>query len=89
MAHGTERGAEPEKTADSKQAEKPKRAMSKKALIKHVIALIGKKLENDELRPTVGDLARMWQLEKELLEETPKEIKVSWVEPEKEHASEK
>jgi len=31
----------------------------------------------------VGDFIRLLQLEKELAEETPREIKVTWVEPEK------
>ena len=53
-----------------------------------VIQNIEEKLKSDQLKPTVGDLIRLLQLEKELEEEQPKEIKVLWVEPrEKEHAS--
>ncbi len=72
--------------AETKQVGKTKRAKNKKALVKQAIRQIGEKIEKDELKPTVGDFIRLLQLEKELLEETPKEIKVSWVEPEeKEH----
>lgn len=56
-----------------------------------MIARIEEKLETDELKPSVSDLVRLLQLEKELTEEEqPKEIKVSWVErDEKDCASEK
>jgi hypothetical protein len=51
---------------------------------------IEKKLDADELKPSVGDLVRLLQLEKELVQEQPKEIKVSWVEPgEEERATDK
>ncbi|HEY1207582.1 MAG: hypothetical protein ABSH46_05015 [Bryobacteraceae bacterium] len=86
MAVDTKQGAKPGEMAETKHVEKPKRAKNKKALVKQVIQQIANRLENNELKPTVGDLFRALQLEKELLEETPKEIKVSWVEPdEKEH----
>jgi hypothetical protein len=87
MAVDTEQGAKPEEMVETKHVEKTKRAKNKKALVKQVIQQIAEKLENNELKPTVGDLFRALQLQKELLEETPKEIKVSWVEAEeKEHA---
>jgi len=82
------RGAKPGETAETKQPEKLKRPRNKAALVKHVIRKITSKLENDELKPTVGDFIRLLQLEKELAEETPREIKVTWVEPEKENAPE-
>jgi hypothetical protein len=90
MAVGTRRGAKPEEMAETKQVEKVKRAKNKKELVQQAIQQIGDKLDKNELKPTVGDLIRLLQLEKEILEETPKEIKVSWVEPEeKEHVPER
>ncbi len=90
MAKDKDRGTKPEATAETKPTEKPKRAKNKKALVKQAIQQFGKKLDSNELKPTVGDFLRLLQIEKELLEEKPKEIKVSWVEPEeKEHAPEK
>jgi hypothetical protein len=60
------------------------------ALVHKVMENIEKKLEADELKPSVGDLVRLLQLEKELVQEQPKEIKVSWVEPgEEERATDK
>jgi len=90
MAVGTERGAKPSEMADAKHVEKTKRAKDTKALVEQAIQQFGEKLENNELKSTVGDFIRLLQLKKELLEEAPREIKVSWVEPEeKEHVPEK
>ncbi len=69
-----------------------KRRSKGKRLVEKVLKSIEEKVEKDELKPTVGDLLRLLQAEKELQaeDEKPTEIKVSWVEPdEKEHASEK
>jgi hypothetical protein len=90
MAADTEQGAKPRKMAETKHVGKTKRAKNKKELVKQAIQQIGKKIENNELKPTVGDFIRLLQLEKELLDETPREIKVLWVEAEeKEHVPEK
>ena len=90
MAGDTEQGAKPRAMAETKHVQKTKRAKDKRALVKQAIQQIGEKIENNELKPTVGDFIRLLQLERELLEEAPKEIKVSWVEPEeKEHVPEK
>lgn len=68
-------------------AEEAAQGKSKAELVKEVILKIEQKLDRNELKPTVGDFIRLLQLEKELEEEQPKEIKISWVEPdEKEHA---
>lgn len=70
-------------------AKRPRRKSQKK-LVEKAIQKIEQKLDGDELKPSVGDLIRLLQLKKELEEESPKEIKVSWVEPrEEEHAGEK
>ena len=47
------------------------------------IEQIEKRINADDFKPTVGDYVRLLQIEKELeeQEETPKEIKVTWVEP--------
>lgn len=74
------------------KGETKKRRTKKSKLVRDVIEKIEEKLAKDELKPTVGDLVRLVELEKKLEEEEdrPKEIKVSWVErDEKEHASDK
>jgi len=58
-------------------------------LVSGLIKKIQAKLGSDEFKPTVGDLLRLLQLEQEMEEEQPREIKVSWIDGnEKEHASE-
>lgn len=59
-----------------------KQRRDKAALVEQVIENLEKRLKRDELKATVGDLIRLVQLEKELDEEQPKEIKVTWVDPE-------
>ena len=39
------------------------------------------KLKASEFKPSLADFLRLVQLEKEIGEEKPKEIKVTWVEP--------
>jgi hypothetical protein len=78
--------------SETEKAEKAVKARRKEKaeLVSEVILKIEKKLDENELKPTVGDLLRLLQLEKELEDEEPKEIKVSWVDGgEKEPASEK
>ncbi len=71
------------KTMTGTQDKKKKRARrrSKAKLVSRVIARVEQKLDSEELKPSVGDLIRLLQLEKELKQEEkePTEIKVSWV----------
>ena len=56
-------------------------------LVRNVIRKIGLKLEEAaDTKGTIGDLVRLIQLEKEMEEETetPDEIKVTWVDRQKE-----
>ncbi len=48
----------------------------------NTIEQIEKRLTSTEFKPTVGDYLKLLQVEKELEEESPKEIKVTWVGPE-------
>ena len=50
-------------------------------VIKKVLEKIEGKLGTDDMKATMGDYIRLVQLHKELDEELPKEIKVTWVEP--------
>ena len=75
------RGTQAPNSGTSKK-KSPRRARNKAQLISRVIAKIEDKLTSEELKPSVGDFIRLLQLEKELDEEQPKEIKVSWVETE-------
>jgi len=56
-----------------------------KSLVERAIGGIEKKLADESSPPTIGDYLKVMQLQKELEdEEAPKEIKITWVEPEKE-----
>jgi hypothetical protein len=44
------------------------------------------KLESQDLKPSMADYMKLLQLERELDHDSPKEIKVTWVEPETESA---
>jgi hypothetical protein len=46
-----------------------------------VVENMRQKIAADEFKPTLADFLRLVQLEKEIGEEEPKEIKVTWVEP--------
>ncbi len=68
-------------TRKPKEAETKGRAKRKKALVDKVIHSIEERLNKNELKATLGDFIRLVQLEKELEEEQPREIKVTWIEP--------
>jgi hypothetical protein len=75
--------------AEKAETEVPTRRLTKAELVSGLIKKIQEKLGNEEFKPTVGDLLRLLQLEQEMEEEQPREIKVSWINgDEKEHASE-
>jgi len=50
-------------------------------VIKGVLEKMEKQMADDGMKATMGDYIRLVQLHKELDEESPKEIKVTWVEP--------
>ena len=50
-------------------------------VIKGVLEKMEKQMSDDGMKATMGDYIRLVQLHKELHEESPKEIKVTWVEP--------
>ncbi len=45
---------------------------------------VEKKLGGEDVKATLGDYIRLLQLQQELEEEEPKDIKVTWVEPKSE-----
>ena len=75
--------------ARGKQAVKPKAETGTKTAgasgqakaVKSMLTKIEKKMSGDQMKATLGDYIRLVQLHKELDEESPKEIKVTWVEP--------
>jgi hypothetical protein len=51
-------------------------------VVKKLLAAVEEKMKTDAGKTTMGDYIRLVQLHKELDEEEPKEIRVTWVEPE-------
>jgi len=49
-------------------------------IVKKAIASIEAKLGTEAIKPTLADLVRLLQMEQELDEEEPREIRVRWVE---------
>jgi hypothetical protein len=49
--------------------------------VKQMLTRIETKMKDDQMNATLGDYIRLVQLHKELDDESPKEIRVTWVEP--------
>jgi hypothetical protein len=50
-------------------------------IVRHLLEKVEQKLSEDAGKATLGDYVRLVQLEKELDEDAPREIRVTWVEP--------
>ena len=57
------------------------RAGGQAQAVKHMLTRIETKMKGDQMKATLGDYIRLVQLHKELDDESPTEIKVTWVEP--------
>jgi hypothetical protein len=53
-------------------------------LVAEAILGIEKRLSDENAPPSIGDYLKVMQLQKEIEEDAPKEIRITWVEPEKE-----
>ena len=52
--------------------------------MKKLLKNVEKKLAGDDVKASLADYIRLMQLQTELEEEEPKDIKVTWVEPKSE-----
>jgi len=50
-------------------------------VLKRLLKIVEKKLTEKEVKATLGDYIKLVQLQKEMDDEQPREIKVTWVEP--------
>ena len=50
-------------------------------LLEQAMKTLDARITSNDLKPTVGDYLKLLQMEQEFEQETPKEIKVTWVEP--------
>ena len=58
-------------------------------LLQRAMLQLETKIETSDLKPTVGEYLKLLQLEQEFEQESPKEIKVTWVQPEEMSVGEK
>ncbi len=89
MADGEQQDAIKEHSGAGKSAAKSKVETETKTAggggqaqaVKHMLTRIETKMKGDQMKATLGDYIRLVQLHKELDDEAPKEIRVTWVEP--------
>ena len=67
---------------------KPRAKKSKAEVVQKILERVEDKLKHDDVKATLGDYIRLVQLEKELEDEEPREIKVTWIEPAKTESEE-
>ncbi len=58
-----------------------KRRIRISELLAKAMETLETRIKDKELKPTVADYLKLLQIEQEFERETPKEIKVTWVEP--------
>jgi hypothetical protein len=63
-------------------AEKPVESGGRAGVLKRLLKIVEKKLTEKEVKATLGDYIKLVQLQKEMDDEQPREIRVTWVEPE-------
>jgi hypothetical protein len=66
---------------NQKKTEISRRSKKEARVVQKVIESIEEKIEAKEIKATLGDFIRLLQLRKELEEEQPREIEVTWVDP--------
>ena len=71
----------PKSCRDCKRWQDMKKKLRISELLAKAIEAIESRLDSKEFKPTMGDYLKLLQMEQEMEEETPKEIKVTWVEP--------
>lgn len=65
----------------SHSQEKPRRGSKRADLVERAIESIEQKLGSSDVKATFADFIRLLQLQKELQTDEPREIKVTWIDP--------
>ena len=58
-----------------------KKKETQAAIVEKLLKNVEKKLGGEDVKATLGDYIRLVQLQQELEEDEPKDIQVTWVEP--------
>ena len=75
--------------ANENDAGDEKKKSGQAEVVRQLLAGVEEKLKGPELKVTLADYIRLVQLQKELEQEEPREIRVRWVDRESESSSEK
>jgi len=60
---------------------------SQAEVVRQMLKQVEEKLSKEDAKATLADYIRLVQLKKELEDEEPREIRVTWVEPEEKESS--
>ena len=71
-----------------KETKRPAGAGESTQVVRDLLKTVEQKLGSDTVKATLGDYIRLVQLSKELEEEEPRDIRVTWVEPEEDGQAE-
>jgi len=66
------------------ETERQQKKKTQAAVVKKLLESVERKLGGKDVKATLGDYIRLVQLQQELEQEEPKDIKVTWVEPKSE-----
>ena len=70
----------PEPESGGRRKEERKKRASKAEMIEDMIQQTQEKLRGKEAKASLGDFIRLLQLQREMEEDAPKEVRVTWVE---------
>lgn len=81
MTTETEKRTDPRSCRDCERWPEVRQSIRISELLEKAISTLQARLEAADYKPTVGDFLKLLQIEKDIDEEAPKEIKVTWVDP--------
>jgi len=63
------------------ETERKQKKKTQAAVVEKLLKNVEKKLGGKDVKPSLGDYIRLMQLQKELEDEEPRDITVTWVDP--------
>ena len=81
MAKGKKLAKSPKSCEDCEHWTEVKNKLRVGTVLENVLKKMEEKLGTAEFKPSLADYLKLVQMEKEMGEEGPKEIRVTWVEP--------
>jgi len=81
MAKGKQQEKAPKSCEDCEHWTEVKNKLRVGTVLENVLKKMEEKLGTAEFKPSLADYLKLVQMEKEMGEEGPKEIRVTWVEP--------